>query len=247
MAKIIAHRGASKAAPQNTIAAFKMAREMECDGFECDVHMTKDGHVVICHNYDIDETSNGTGLIRKMTFNELRAFDFGSYFNDEFTGEKIPALEEFYETAKGLSVINMEIKPPIDKNLAIVGKTLEMAEECGVLDNILISSFSDEVLIESKRLYPTVHTGLLYDPNSEIIDKIFDDPFSFAKSLGCDALHPVYFYIDEDYIEEAHKNKLAVNAWTCNTKRVIEALIGLGCDGLITDVPDFARQILLGL
>lgn len=247
MAKIIAHRGANKVAPQNTVAAFKRAREMKCDGFECDVHMTKDGYAVICHNYDIDETSNGTGFIRDMTLSEFRSYDFGSYFSSDFIGEKAPTLEELYETAKGLEVINIEIKPPLDKNLAVVGKTLEMAENHGLLDSILISSFSDEVLIESKRLYPSVPTGLLYDPNSEIIEKIFDDPFSFAESIGCSALHPAFFYIDEDYIEEAHEKGFIVNAWTCNTERVIKTLIDLGCDGLITDVPDFARQILLGL
>ncbi len=247
MAKIIAHRGASKQAPQNTVAAFSLAREMKCDGFECDVHLTKDGHAVICHDHNIDETSNGTGYIKDMTLDELRSFDFGSYFSDEFVGEKIPTLEEFYETAKGLDVINIEIKPPLDKNLAVVGKTLEMAKEFGILDNLLISSFSDEVLIESKKLFPLVPTGLLYDPNSEKIDEIFDDPFSFAEHLQCNALHPVYFYIDEEYIQTAHEKGFIVNAWTCNSKHVIQTLISLGCDGIITDVPDFARQILLGL
>ncbi|HOD01870.1 MAG: Glycerophosphoryl diester phosphodiesterase [Firmicutes bacterium ADurb.Bin300] len=243
MAQIISHRGANKKAPQNTLSAFRLAREMKCDGLEFDLHLTKDGYVVVCHNYDIDETSNGSGLIKEMTFETLRSYDFGSYFKESFKGEKIPLLDEVLEISKGLDILDIEIKPPLDGNLDIVEKTLEGVEKSGLIDKLLISSFSDEVLLESKRLKSSVPTGLLYDPNSEIIDKIFDNPFLFAKSLGCDALHPVYFYIDEDYIQEAHQNGFAVNAWTCNSENVINTLIELDCDGIITDVPDLAFRL----
>ncbi len=243
MAQIIAHRGASKKAPQNTLSAFRLAREMKCDGFEFDLHLTKDGYVVICHNYDIDETSNGSGLIREMNYEKLRSYDFGSYFNESFRGEKIPSLDEVLEISKGLDILDIEIKPPLDENLEIVEKTLMHVEKSGLIDKLLVSSFSDEVLLEVKRLRKSVPTGLLYDPNSEIIDKIFDNPFRFAKGLGCDALHPVYFYVDEDYIQEAHENGLTVNAWTCNRENVINTLIEFDCDGIITDVPDLAFRL----
>ena len=244
MALVIAHRGASKKAPQNTLAAFRRALELGCDGFENDVHLTKDGHIVVCHNYEIDATSNGTGLIREMTFEELRSYDFGSYFGEGFKGEKIPELCEFLELCAGLKIIDIEIKPPLDGNLAVVEKTLAETERFGLLDRLLISSFSDEVLLEVKRLKPSVLTGLLYDPTSAIIDKVFDDPFGFAESLRCDALHPAVFYIDEDYIGEAHKRGMAVNVWTCNTATIVNALLDLGCDGLITDMPDFVREVM---
>ena len=109
MTKIIAHRGASKAAPQNTLAAFKKAKAMGAHGFENDVHLTKDGVIVVCHNPTIDATSNGTGAICDMTLEELRQYDFGSYFSPEFAGEKIPTLK-FYEVAQGLEIVNVEIK-----------------------------------------------------------------------------------------------------------------------------------------
>jgi glycerophosphoryl diester phosphodiesterase len=89
--KIISHRGANKYAPQNTIPAFQKALEFNVEGFENDVHVTKDGVVVVCHNYTIDETSNGKGKIADYTFEELRKFDFGSYFSEEFAGTKIPS------------------------------------------------------------------------------------------------------------------------------------------------------------
>ncbi len=244
MALVIAHRGANKQAPQNTIAAFKRAKELLCDGFENDVHLTKDGRIVVCHNYDIDATSNGKGLIREMTFEELRTYDFGSYVSDRFKDERIPELCEFLELCQGLKIIDIEIKPPLDGDLRIVEKTLSEVDRFGLLDQLLISSFSDDVLSEVKRLKPSVPTGLLYDPASAIIDKVFDDPFGFAESLHCDALHPVFFYIDEDYIDEAHKRGMTVNVWTCNTSTIVNGLLDLGCDGLITDVPDFVRSVM---
>ncbi len=96
MTKIIAHRGANKVAPQNTMPAFIKAKEMGAHGFENDVHYTKDGYIVICHNYSIDETSDGSGLILDMTLEELRKYDFGSYFSPAFAGTRIPTLDEFF-------------------------------------------------------------------------------------------------------------------------------------------------------
>ena len=81
--KVISHRGANRVAPQNTIPAFKKSLEIGCDGFETDIHLTVDGHPVICHNYTIDETSNGSGEVKSKTLEELRSYDFGSYFSDE--------------------------------------------------------------------------------------------------------------------------------------------------------------------
>lgn len=245
-AMVIAHRGASRACPQNTVSSFKKAVEMHADGFENDVHFTKDRHIVVCHNYEINETSTGKGKINDLTLEELRSYDFGSYFDPAFKGEKIPTLDEFLEVSRdgGISVMNIEIKPPQNGDFTIVERTLETVEGFGLTDKLLVSSFSDEVLIRTKLKNANVKTGLLYDPNSEKIDEIFDDPCAFALNIGCDALHPVYLYVDEDYMEDAHKNGLIVNAWTCDTERVINALLDIGIDGIITDVPDLARTLV---
>ena len=109
---IQAHRGASKRAAQNTVPAFEKAILMGADGIETDVHLTKDGIPVICHNYDIDSTSNATGFIADKTFDELRQYDFGSYFSSVYENTKIPALEELFALCapSGLKIINVEIK-----------------------------------------------------------------------------------------------------------------------------------------
>ncbi|NMP38537.1 MAG: glycerophosphodiester phosphodiesterase [Clostridiales bacterium] len=246
MAKVIAHRGASKVCPQNTIPAFKKAVEMGADGFENDVHLTKDGRIVVCHNYNIDDTSNGSGYINDLTFDELRSYDFGSYFSADFAGTQIPTLEEFLDVARDgdIEVINIEIKGPRDGNLEIVKKTIDMVKDFGLFDRLLISSFDDKSLLACKQIDPRTQTGLLYSPDSPIIERIFDDQLGFAESLGCDAVHPLFFYVDEDYVADSHKRGMKVNPWTTDTEMIINGMLDCGCDGLITDYPDLARKII---
>jgi len=245
MTKVIAHRGANRVAPQNTMPAFKIAKEMGAHGFENDVHMTADGYIVVCHNYSIDETSDGSGLILEKTLEELRQYDFGSYYSPEFAGTKIATLDEFYELARGLDIINVEIKPPLDRKFDIVNGVIDMAKEAGVFDNLLISSFDKEVLLKAHEYEPACKTAFLYDPNSPDIKIIAEDPVAYAKNLHADALHPVLFMVDEELVENAHKNGMAVNPWTVNDPEAIDFFIGIGCDALISDVPDFALKKIM--
>ena len=244
MTKILAHRGANKAAPQNTIPAFLKAIEMGAHGVENDVHLTADGHLVIVHDYAIDNMSNGTGLVSDYTLEELKKFDFGSYFSPEFAGTQIPTLHEFLDIADKFEVINIEIKSPKQKGTDIVKKTIDAVKEHGLFDRLVISSFDDTLLVEAKEIDKTVKTGLLYSPDSPIIEKVFDDPFAYAKKIGADALHPLCFYVDEEYIETAHKNGLIVNPWCVNLPEGMKAMSEWECDGIISDVPDLCVETI---
>lgn len=244
MTNIIAHRGACKLAPQNTIPAFLKAIELGANGIENDVHLTKDGVLVICHNYSIDETSNGTGDISDYTLEELKRFDFGSYFSQEFAGTQIPTLDEFLEIAKPLTIMNIELKSPKQKGTDIVKKTIDTVKQHGMLDKLLISSFDDTLLVEAKQIDSSVRTGFLYSPDSPKIDEMFDRPVEFALEIGADALHPLCFFADEEYVQKAHENHLIVNPWTVDYPEGMRALSEWGCDGIITDVPDLAVQVL---
>lgn len=236
--KIIAHRGANKIAPQNTISAFRLARQMPIDGFETDVHLTRDGRVVLCHNPNIDATSNGTGYINFMSFDELRSYDFGSYFSKEFEGEKIPELSEFLSLAAGLEIINIEIKTPFDHNYAIVDETLRIVAEHGLMKSLLISSFDPIVLRRAKDLNATVKTGLLYDFTGDLYKKIRKNPVLFAQNLGCNAIHPLHLITNRDMVDHAHQAGMTVNVWTVNDTRSAKKLQKIQVDSLITNVPD---------
>ncbi len=245
---IIAHRGANKVAPQNTIPAFEKAIEMGTDGFETDVHLSLDGVPVICHNYTIDETSNGTGEIEKMTLNELKSYDFGSYYSEEFKGTPLPTLDEFLDLAvgKGLKVLNIELKPEKDdaRRETLVKKTLQAVEERGLSDILLISSFSKEILEYIKQIAPTCKTAYLYPAGYVRAHMAFIPPYSAMKKMQCYAAHPHKLCIRGDFVEKAHKAGLQVNVWTIDEPEDIRAMIKAGVDGIITDCPDLVRNIL---
>ncbi len=245
--KVIAHRGANKVAPQNTIPAFEKALEIGCDGFETDIHLTLDGYPVVCHNYSIDDTSTGEGDIRKITLEEIRKYDFGSYFHDKFKGTKIPTLEEFLALTKNsdIEIMNIEIKPPLDGNFTIVEKTINMVKEYGLFDRLLISSFSSKVLIECKRVDPECKTGLLYSPERPITyKKMLFSYLKYAKELKVDYLHPHYFLVTKKYVEKLHANGIKVNVWTVNKPELAQKLLSWGVDGLITDLPQMANDVI---
>ena len=139
--KVISHRGANLEAPQNTLPAFEKSIEIGVDGFETDIHLTKDGVPVVCHNYTIDETSSGKGDINDMTYEELLEYDFGSWFHEKFNGTKIPTVEEFLTLCESadIEIMNIEIKPPRDGNMEIVKKTIDAVKAHGLF------AFSSEV------------------------------------------------------------------------------------------------------
>lgn len=235
--KIIAHRGACKLAPQNTIAAFEKALEFNVDGFENDVHLTKDGEIVICHNYEIDRTSNGNGKISDMTLDEIRSYDFGSYFSPEFAGEKIPTLDEFLEVSRNLEIVNIEVKTPEVPN-DLVKKTLDRVKAFNMESQVVMSGFSKELMMQSKEICPEVRTAFLYDMSSADLEAVSEEPVEFCKKYNFDILHPMLFFITPELITKCHSAGIKVNAWTVNVKEGMEQLEALGVDGIITDVPE---------
>lgn len=249
MTKIIAHRGANHFAPQNTLPAFQKAVELGAQGVENDVHLTKDGVVVICHNYDIDETSNGSGFIHEHSYEDLLRYDFGSYFSPDFANTKIPTLAEFFDVCRSMEILNVEIKTPLQKNSDIAKRTIEITKQFGLLDKLLISSFDADTLLACKEIDKTVRTALLYSINPKEcphLAEINDDPVAFAHKIDVQALHPFAMFLSEEYVESCHADGIRVNPWTINDEHFIRLTQEYGCDGIITDLPDVAKQIIEG-
>lgn len=244
--KVISHRGSNKVAPQNTLPAFRQSILYGADGFETDVHLCADGTPVICHNYDVDKTSDGKGLISSMTLEQLKSLDFGIKFHHSYKGTKLPTLEEFLTLSEkaNLSVLNIEIKPPKNHEYDIVTKIVEAVKAHNLYDILLISSFDTDVLVAAKDVDETCKTGILYSPDKIESAKYFRHAVDVAKSIGADALHPHKSYINESYVERAHEAGLIVNPWTVNSEKDIRHAIECGCDGVITDVPNIAKNII---
>ncbi|HHZ01174.1 MAG TPA: glycerophosphodiester phosphodiesterase [Tissierellia bacterium] len=233
---IIAHRGAMGTAPENTAASFRKAMDEGADGIELDVHMTKDGHLVVIHDERVDRTSNGKGFVKDMTLNELKEFDFGSYYDAAYAGERILTLEEALEIIQKCPLINIEIKNGPIFYEGIEEKVLDVIREFGIASRVVISSFNHYTIHKISQLYPEISCGLLY------MEGLFR-PWEYARTVGAQALHPYYLSVTPDEIRRCRENGLKVNVFGANDDYFINALIRAGADGIITDYPARALEI----
>ncbi len=234
---VFAHRGASGYAPENTMSAFMLAKRLGADGVELDVHLTADGKVVVCHDSKVDRTTNGTGVIEEMTYEQLLELDFGcpEVFGKRFEGERISTLEEVFEAMipAGL-IVNVELKTTSE---GIVEKVLEVEEKYKKYGLVLYSSFRPDYLKELRRLSPDAKLAPLYWTD--------DDYVNTGLSHGAVALHPAFTCVTEgeDYCKKAHDAGLRVHPYTPNKPADLEQLMLLGVDAVITNYPDRAIDI----
>lgn len=235
---IIAHRGASRQAPENTMAAFRRALELGAGGIELDVHLSADGHLVVTHDEQVDRTSNGKGLVRDKTFGELKALDFGSWFSPEFKGERIPGLEEVLQLVAGWDgLLNIEIKngpifyPGIEKAVA------NAIAQYKLTYRTIISSFNHYSLVEIRKLNPEIKTAPLYMAG-------LYEPWEYARTIGACAIHPLFYNIVPEVMKGCKLNSIMVNPFTVDQPEYIKAMAAAGVDGIITNVPDIALNIV---
>ncbi len=235
---VIAHRGASAYAPENTMSAFRKALDMGAEGIELDVHLSKDGHPVVIHDEKIDRTSNGKGLVKDFTLEELRTFDFGSWFSPEYAGERIPTLEEVLELLeKWDGLLNIEIKSGIVIYPGIEKKLVELVRKYNMEHKVIYSSFNHYSLAELKRIDPDAKIGLLYGEG-------LIDPWEYALRVGAYAIHPVFYAVVPEIVKGCRENGIAVNVFTVDHPDHISRMVDAGVDGIITNVPDIALKVI---
>lgn len=241
MSKNIAHRGASGYYPENTMLAFEKAIEMGCHGIETDVHLTKDGIAVICHDETIDRTTDGKGYIKDYTYEQLCRFDAGIKFGDRFKGLKIPSIDEFIDLIKNRNlIINFELKNDRIKYKDIEKVVIDKIYKAKIEDNSIISSFNHYSVMKCKELDENIKTGFLYD------NQLYD-PGSYGRKAGVYALHPNYITLEDDIVENIKENNLKINTYTVNEEEDMIRLAKLDIDGIITNYPDKLKVILDGL
>lgn len=234
---IIAHRGASRHAPENTMAAFRKALELGAGGIETDVHLSADGHLMVTHDEKVDRTSNGKGLIRDKSFGELKSLDFGSWFSPEFKDERIPELDELLQMLGGWDgLLNVEIK-----NGPVFYPGIEQAVASAIrkhkfINRTIISSFNHYSLVEIRKIDPEIKTAPLYMAG-------LYEPWKYARSIGATAIHPLFYNIVPEVIKGCKLNGIMVNPFTVDQPEQIKAMVEAGVDGIITNVPDVAIKI----
>ncbi|WP_352418858.1 glycerophosphodiester phosphodiesterase [Proteiniborus sp.] len=235
---IIAHRGASAYAPENTMASFLKAIDMKSDGIELDVHMTKDKALVVCHDERVDRTTNGKGFIKDFSLNEIKSLDAGSWFGSEFKGERILELEEVINLIKDSNMmLNIELKNAPILYEGIEEKVIDIISSYKMEDRVIISSFNHYSLIQVKRINPRIKTGALYMAG-------LVEPWVYAKSIKADALHPLFYnLLVPEFVKGCFENGIMLNPFTVDDERYIAAIINLKVNGIITNYPDRAIKI----
>lgn len=259
---VLAHQGASGNAPSNTMEAFRLALEQGADILELDVHMTRDGVVVVSHDETIDRMTDGTGLIREMTLAELRQYDFGYDFSPDNgqsfpyrgKGVTIPTLEEVFEAFPGVPV-NIEIK---QTEPAMEQQVWELIQRYQKEDEVLIASFHGEAADKWRRVAgdrvamsaPVSHMygfAALYVPH---LDWLYAPAYDAFQVPVAESAGPITVRFDtERLLALTDRLDIAVHYWTINDEAEIKRLFALGADGIITDYPDRAVRALeeLGL
>ncbi|MBO4384357.1 MAG: glycerophosphodiester phosphodiesterase [Clostridia bacterium] len=237
--RVLGHRGASFYAPENTMPAFELALEQGADGVELDVHLSKDGELIVMHDERLDRTTNAKGFIKDYTLQELKCFD-ASYGRDGFAGVQIPTLGEVYELFRDTDkIINVEIKTDILDYPGICSKLLALEDKCRMNGRIIYSSFNHYTVKEMKELRPEVKVGLLYMCG-------FVAPWKYARELGADCLHPHYITISRTpgMAEECIRSGIETNVWTVDESVWMERLKAMGVTSIITDKPDLALTVV---
>ena len=232
----VGHRGARGYAPENTLASFKLGVELGASVIETDVHISKDGEVVLIHDHTVDRTTDGHGFVKDMTVAELKQLDAGSWFDPKFAGQRILTLAELLEWAKDRVPVALEIKNGPIYYPGIAEKTIRLLREYGMLRQAILLSFDHFVLREAKMIEPQVATGILYA--GRLID-----PVAAAKAAGADSLNPAWAFLTPDTVQSAHAAGLAVSPWCPNDVPTLRMLDQMGVDSIGTDYPDLFDQI----
>lgn len=239
MVKNFAHRGFSGNYPENTMLAFEKAVQTEgCDGIEMDVHLTKDGEVVIIHDEKLDRTCvNGTGYVRDYTYEELKEFDMSFKFAGQCEPQHVPTLREYFELVKVTPIVtNIELKTGIFEYPGIEKKVYDLIHEFGLEKKIIISSFNHFSIRRMKEICPELVCGLL-------TETWLIDAGRYTKGTGAECLHPIFYNMTEEVIAEVKSQGIKINTWTVNEEEDIRTMIARGVDSVIGNYPDRVTKI----
>jgi glycerophosphoryl diester phosphodiesterase len=242
--EIIAHRGASAYAPENTLAAFKKAIEIGATMLELDVHQTKDSQLVVIHDASANRTTNGKGKIKDLTLIEIKKLDAGSWFAKKFAGEKIPTLNEVFDNTSDSLILLIELKYGSDEYPDIEERLIKLIHERRAEHRVILKSFNEDVLTRLRSLAP--HLPRLKIIVLQFFGIIIEHGLNVGTVLD-DSVHYLqhhWFGLTKGFIEEAHHKGYKVFAWDVDDKERMQELIEKGIDGIETDHPDWVKECL---
>ncbi len=236
---IFAHRGASAHAPENTLAAFELALAEGADGIELDVKLSADGRAVVIHDATMNRTTGTAGRVKALSLDEMRSLDAGSFFSEKYAGEKIPALEEVFETLGKRTFINVELTNYNTPRDHLVETVCMLVKKFNMQKYVLFSSFFSSNLSRARSYLPEVPSGLLA-LNGLLGAWSRSFGFSFGKYQ---ALHPNLKDVTHEQVQRVHRLGKRIHVWTVNAENDMHRLFGWGVDAIFTDDPQLALRV----
>ena len=246
--RVVGHRGALALAPENTVAAFETAVRCGADAIEFDVQRTADGVPVVIHDERLDRTTNGTGRVNEVRFDEIRALDAGAWFGQRFAGLRVPSLDELLTWAGPRAIdLMLELKQPVpasgeprDEELAPAA--LGAVRARGLLERTLFISFDHPTIAQLVGLDPSARTALLTEGPALV------DPLSPARAVdGTLGVHVRWRWVSRELCDAAHAAGMHVHAWGLGrpiAPEVVRRLVDFGIDSLSADAPDELLRLL---
>lgn len=230
---IIAHRGASDTAPENTAFAFEAAINAGADGIELDVQQTADGVLIVFHDLNMERITGLDKNVSDVTYEEIQSLDAGRWFAPEFSGAGIMTFEEVLAFIDGRCFLNIELKN-FSQKLNGEKQAADLILKYNMEDKCCVTSFSYDTLKRIKKCSEDIHTGLIMSRASGY----------FYDLEAADAFSIKSMFIKEQTIVNAHRCGKEVYAWTVNTSAEMKRLADIGADHIITDKPELAKEIL---
>ena len=225
---VIAHRGASSYAPENTCAAFDLALHMGGRHIELDVDATSDGHIVVIHDDTVDRTTNGTGQVTSYTLAALRELDAGAWFGATFAGQRIPLFEEVLTRYQGRAHVHTELK---GHSTYLSQRTADLIRQHEMGDQVTITSFQKVRLEEIRAYAPELPTGWLLMEVSDMI-------VAQAHAMGVTQICPRANTVTPVLVERLHAAGFVVRAWGVSTEELMQQVVQAGADGMTVNFPD---------
>lgn len=225
---IEAHRGDSACAPENTLAAFRRARDMRASWIELDVQQTRDKEIIVMHDPAVDRTTDGEGRVEELILADLKRLDAGAWFGDTFIGESVPTLAETADLVAGSATrLNVEVKAagfePSEAD-RIVG----VLRNAGILESCVISSFSTEALLAVRGVDASICLAMIGD-GEEILTGALEHGFPW--------IHAQFKTVDQGLVERAHAAGIKLNTWTMDDASQYTHYQDLGLQKLCTNRP----------
>jgi glycerophosphoryl diester phosphodiesterase len=238
-ALVLGHRGASADAPENTLAAFKLAMGQGADGVELDVWRCGSGEVVVAHDEDLARVGGSPLRLPDAPLRELRAVDVGAWKGARFRGERIPLLAEVFEAVPA-ALVNVELKSRGGRDLGLAHAVAEVIHRARAESRVVVSSFDWRLVAAFRLASPDVPTGLLFDASGAWRLRLW----AAIRSLRPTAVHPQVDLATDARVRAWTAEGLAVNVWTVDDPARAARLAHAGAASVITNVPAVVRRAI---